>query len=424
MATNFIDGQTVVTAAWLNSVDAAVNQTGTGAGAALIPYTSSGTGAVATTVAAKLSQYLSVADFGASGTGTDESAKIQSAMNAASGKTLYFPKPTSSYNIASNITMPSPPVNIVMDPNAVFSGAGVMPGAITNTAQKLNQSNYTYQAFTGGTAGVGNQSSAIETNLTSSYVGNGVAVYAGAQCPSGSWAGFGWSLNTLISLNHSSGGGNGIGYELDLNNFGQNGIGTGQLITGVGTFNPQTGLSITRATTGSDWQYGQTINRFQVGLQIDGSNSSAPTFGLVVQNLPSNLVRFSPSNDTTPSASILYLTNAAQSQVNFQITKRGGVQIGNAGTEILKHLSVSVVLPTFGAVAANSTAEQSVTVTGSNPGDSCVASPNGVLAGGIVWSAYCAVAGTVKIRVANVTTSAVNPDGGGGSTWRVDVWQH
>lgn len=57
MATNFIDGQTVVTAAWLNSVDAAVNQTGTGVGAALIPFTPTGIGAVPTTVATFLQAF-------------------------------------------------------------------------------------------------------------------------------------------------------------------------------------------------------------------------------------------------------------------------------------------------------------------------------------------------------------------------------
>jgi len=104
--TQFTDGQTVVNAAWLNSVDKAVNQSGTTAGAALISYTPPGTGAVATVVASKLGQYISVKDFGAVGNGsTDDTAAIQAAINyvaSLSGATLYFPPGT--YKTTSTIS--------------------------------------------------------------------------------------------------------------------------------------------------------------------------------------------------------------------------------------------------------------------------------------------------------------------------------
>jgi hypothetical protein len=79
-------------------------------------YLSSGTGAVATTVQAKLRQYVSVKDFGAIGDGTtDDTAAIQAAFtNAPLGCTLYFPvgtykvtPATSTYclNLSRNINL-------------------------------------------------------------------------------------------------------------------------------------------------------------------------------------------------------------------------------------------------------------------------------------------------------------------------------
>lgn len=55
-------------------------------------YDPAGTGAIATTVEAKLRETVSVKDFGAVGDGVaDDTAAIQAAINACSNKTLYFP---------------------------------------------------------------------------------------------------------------------------------------------------------------------------------------------------------------------------------------------------------------------------------------------------------------------------------------------
>jgi hypothetical protein len=89
-----------IKAAWLNSVDTALAGATTPAQlAALLPasgiYTPPGTGAVATTVSAKLAESISVLDFGATGNGsTDDTAAIQRAINAAvaaGGRSVYFP---------------------------------------------------------------------------------------------------------------------------------------------------------------------------------------------------------------------------------------------------------------------------------------------------------------------------------------------
>jgi hypothetical protein len=77
---------------------------------------------VPTNVEAKLSEYVSVKDFGAVGDGVaDDTAAIQAAI--ASGQPIYFPKPASFYNIASaiNITVP-----FSAGLYRVFGGAGAV----------------------------------------------------------------------------------------------------------------------------------------------------------------------------------------------------------------------------------------------------------------------------------------------------------
>jgi parallel beta-helix repeat protein len=70
----------------------------------VVQYTPAGTGAVTTTVQAKLRQYVSVKDFGAVGDGvTNDTAAIQLAIN--SGSAVYFPKGT--YVVASVLAVPT-----------------------------------------------------------------------------------------------------------------------------------------------------------------------------------------------------------------------------------------------------------------------------------------------------------------------------
>jgi len=64
-----------------------------------------GAGAVSRTISSKLGDIISVKDFGAVGDGlADDTTKIQAALTAATGTTLYFPKGT--YIVTSNLTIP------------------------------------------------------------------------------------------------------------------------------------------------------------------------------------------------------------------------------------------------------------------------------------------------------------------------------
>ena len=120
---NFQSG-TIIPASWLNDVNSAVYGGGStpGLNASNVTYQPAGTGAVATTVQAKLRQYVSVMDFGAVGDGaTDDRIAIVTAM--ATGKALYFPQPSAYYNIGSNLTITSP---IEAGLYRIFGGSGVI----------------------------------------------------------------------------------------------------------------------------------------------------------------------------------------------------------------------------------------------------------------------------------------------------------
>ena len=169
--TYFIDQTTPINAAWLNDVNkfvyhgipagtlptatnvsatpatnnsgvtvqAQLTNVGSATGASNVGYMPAGTGAVATTVQHKLREQISAYDFGVLGDGSDETAKIQAAINAANARGI---------------------VEILFEPNKTFVVKQLVPmsGAILNlngSTLKLADNANVPIVFDGGIAGGG-----------------------------------------------------------------------------------------------------------------------------------------------------------------------------------------------------------------------------------------------------------------------------
>jgi hypothetical protein len=134
----------------------------------LPPFTNS----VTETVSAKLSESVSVKDFGAVGNGSaDDTTAIQNAINASYGNTLFFPP--GNYLISSALSITAP---ICIQANAGSIQGSVLYGAriFTNTAG-INLLNINYSGSGGNLTGGGsitglrldgNSNAAIGLNIT------------------------------------------------------------------------------------------------------------------------------------------------------------------------------------------------------------------------------------------------------------------
>lgn len=109
------------------------------ADANVVSYEPGFTGSVATTVADKLQQYVSVKDFGAVGNGVaDDTAAIQAALDT--GRSVYFPDGT--YSVSSRLTVVNPNVQIygpgIIKPSATWTGIGTTKSVLTIDAAASN----------------------------------------------------------------------------------------------------------------------------------------------------------------------------------------------------------------------------------------------------------------------------------------------
>ena len=138
MTSTVFSSGTVITAPWLNDVNTKTYADTSNT----VAYTPAGTGAVQTTVQAKLRESVSVKDFGAAGDGTtDDTAVIQAAINNANlGCDIIFPAAPNGYLISSTILLNR-------DVRLVFQGAR----AVTNT---VLPGSYLLKKSTMTTAGV------------------------------------------------------------------------------------------------------------------------------------------------------------------------------------------------------------------------------------------------------------------------------
>jgi len=141
-----------------------------GSTADAVTFLQEGTGATTRTVQAKLREFVSVVDFGATGDGsTDDTDEILAAMVAAAGKTLYFPDGT--YKISASLT-PASNTTIVFDSGAEITVAA-NSFATGDAVLKINlKSNITVwgngATFTGQREGTGTLLISMGVNLSGS----------------------------------------------------------------------------------------------------------------------------------------------------------------------------------------------------------------------------------------------------------------
>jgi hypothetical protein len=293
---------------------------------------------------------IDVVPYGADPSGAaDSRAAIHDACYNNPGKTIRLPKGT--YLLMSDVgpSMPTaaPPCNIVADPGVTFTGSGHMPSLITNTLQKAN-ANYLTSTFAGSMFG---QTLGIEATGTAGYSGNAVALYAGMQVPSGAISG-NYLVFNPVAASQAGSGGSVVNTEFDCNEFRANNYLGCMHIAGVGNYDPQYAIMIdyNGSTIGAhNWNIGQIIRSFNVGLLVDAAQNSASkpaavgvqvvgvpnislqvqgtgassNVGLLIMGVQRNHIQIIPSDDS-PGASI-YGANAANSQVNWQITKAGQI---------------------------------------------------------------------------------------------------
>ena len=150
----------------------------------LVSYTPAGTGAVLTTVQAKLRESVSVKDFGAVGDGvTDDTAAIQAAINA-SPKELYFPK--GEYLCLTGLIIGSP-VTLVGEGNQGAANVNV-EGAKIVTSQNITLITFNGSAGNNQGSGGGIRDLAlVQTNVGASNQGTAVSITGTTSALRANW---------------------------------------------------------------------------------------------------------------------------------------------------------------------------------------------------------------------------------------------
>jgi len=136
-------------------------------------FTQQGTGAVARTVDNKLTDVLSVKDFGVTGDGsTDDGANIQIAIDAAANKKLYFPSGT--YKITDRQININNSIYIIGDgKNTVFQST-IADGSSVTQCFKISSSNVTLEDISidsrNGDADSGDVTILIKSSTTAGFI--------------------------------------------------------------------------------------------------------------------------------------------------------------------------------------------------------------------------------------------------------------
>jgi hypothetical protein len=106
-----------------------------------------------------------------------------------------------------------------------------------------------------------------------------------------------------------------------------------------------------------------------------------------------------------------------------QISRKGQINAGSltvgASSKLKKIITATAAL-NFPSIAANTTSDLTITVTGAAVGDSVSLGPPSAPESGITYTAFVSATNTVTVRASNVTTGAIDP---ASATFRATVFQ-
>lgn len=127
-------------------------------------------------------------------------------------------------------------------------------------------------------------------------------------------------------------------------------------------------------------------------------------------NLPfevSSIRDFVSGTEAAPNGMLLFMTTKAGAAATEALRVEDGIKV-NIGTTLKRLLSASANLD-FPSIAAHTTADLTITVTGALVGDSVSLGPPAAPVSGIIWSAFVSATNTVTVRAANITAGAIDP---------------
>lgn len=119
---------------------------------------------------------------------------------------------------------------------------------------------------------------------------------------------------------------------------------------------------------------------------------------------------------STTTGNLSLTTGGGNGNIALTFNGTGGLTVGG-GAAIISMLSATATLD-FPSIAANTSADLTITVTGAAANDIAMAGPPVTQVSGITVSAFVSAANTVTIRAANVTVGAIDP---ASATYRASV---
>ena len=205
----------------------------------------------------------------------------------------------------------------------------------------------------------------------------------------------------------------------------------GVTITGNG-FWDATGGGTWIAIRGSGYYIaGNFVTLYNNGAKVDGKfvklygDAARGTHGVVITG---NAFAGGVKGGAVANADLYLDQSDATAVSNVMFEGNGGVggpvpNLPNVRNSPGAHAAAPGVLTNtaaldFGSIAANTTAELTITLAGVSPGMSVQVSPEGAPEAGLLWSGYVSAAGTVTVRLGNVTSGAIDP---ALRTWRATV---